>query len=243
MGNISRILAVDDESDIVDLVSYNLRGEGFSVSTASDAEEALKKIRDEEFSLILLDLMLPGMQGMELCRKLRNVPKTRDVPIIMLTAKIEEVDRVLGLEMGADDYITKPFSVRELVARIKAVLRRFSKKPLNEERIAVGDLVISLETYSVIRKGVTLDLSPTEFKLLRFLVEKRGKIYNRVQLLNAVWKDDGYVEPRTVDVHISRIRTLIEDDPANPRYIRTRRGLGYYFEDNPPEREQSGTVK
>ncbi len=237
MADIPRILVVDDEPDIVDLVSYNLRKEGFAVSSASDAEEVLKKIKDEELSLILLDLMLPGMQGMELCRMLRNNPKTRDVPIIMLTAKTEEVDRILGLEMGADDYITKPFSLRELVARVKAVLRRFSKKPLNKEQITIGDLVIDLETYSVTKKGVMLNLSPTEFRLLKFLVEKRGKIYNREQFLNAVWKDEGYVEPRTVDVHISRIRMQIEEDPANPLYIRTRRGHGYYFEDNPPEVE------
>ncbi len=237
MGNIPRILAVDDESDIVDLVSYNLREEGFSVSMASDAVEALKKIRDEEFSLILLDLMLPGMQGLELCRKLRNDPKTSDVPIIMLTAKTEEVDRILGLEMGADDYVTKPFSVRELIARIKAVLRRFSQKPSQEVYIAIGDLVINPETYSATKKGEALNLSPTEFKLLMFLVEKRGRIYTREQLLNAVWKDEGYVEPRTVDVHISRIRTQIEDDPVNPAYIKTRRGHGYYFEDNLPEAE------
>ncbi len=237
MDKINRILVVDDEPDIVDLVSYNLSKEGFSVSTASDAQEALNKIREKEFSLILLDLMLPGMQGMELCRILRNAPKTKDVPIIMLTAKTEEVDRILGLEMGADDYVTKPFSVRELVARIKAVLRRSMNKPSTEEHVAVGDLVISLDTYSVTKRGLTLNLSPTEFKLLMFLVEKKGKIYSREQLLNAVWKDEGYVEPRTVDVHISRIRTQIEDDPANPVYIKTKRGHGYYFEDNLPEAE------
>ncbi len=230
-----RILVVDDEHDILDLLSYNLAKEGFNVFTAADGEEGLKRIREGIFDLVVLDLMMPGIQGMELCRILRNDQKTKHIPIIMLTAKTDEVDRILGLEMGADDYITKPFSPREVVARIKAVLRRSSKKSSEEEHIAVGDLVINLETYSVTKRGMTLNLSPTEFKLLRFLVEKRGKIYNREQLLNAVWKDEGYVEPRTVDVHISRLRTQIEEDPANPAYIKTRRGHGYYFEDAPQE--------
>lgn len=230
-----KILVVDDEHDILELLSYNLTKEGFDVSTAADGEEGLKKVRGGTFDLVVLDLMMPGIQGIELCRILRNDPKTKHIPIIMLTAKTDEVDRILGLEMGADDYITKPFSPREVVARIKAVLRRSSKKSSDEEHIAVGDLVINLETYSVTRKGVNLNLSPTEFKLLRFLVEKRGKIYNREQLLNAVWKDEGYVEPRTVDVHISRLRTQIEEDPANPVYIKTRRGHGYYFEVTPQD--------
>jgi DNA-binding response OmpR family regulator len=172
---------------------------------------------------------------MELCRILRNDQATKNMPVIMLTAKTDEVDRVLGLEMGADDYLTKPFSVRELIARIKAVLRRSAKTPASEEQIAVGDLVINTETYSVNKRDVKLTLSPTEFRLLMFLVERRGRIYNREQLLNAVWKDESYVEPRTVDVHISRIRMQIEDDPANPVYIKTRRGHGYYFEDNLPK--------
>jgi phosphate regulon transcriptional regulator PhoB len=239
-GEVSRterqkILVVDDEHDIIELLSYNLIREGFDVATAADGEEALKKIREDLFDLIVLDLMLPGIQGMELCRILRNDPKTKNVPIIMLTAKTDEVDKILGLEMGADDYLTKPFSVRELIARIKAVLRRSLHMPANAEQMTVGDLVINTETYSVTKRNVALNLSPTEFRLLMYLVERRGKIFNRDQLLNAVWKDEGYVEPRTVDVHISRIRTQIEDDPANPVYIKTRRGHGYYFEDNLPE--------
>jgi phosphate regulon transcriptional regulator PhoB len=234
MADKQKILVVDDEHDIIELLSYNLAREGFDVATAADGEEALKKIRGELFDLVVLDLMMPGIQGMELCRILRNDPKTRNVPVIMLTAKTYEVDRILGLEMGADDYLTKPFSVRELIARIKAVLRRSAKTSAAEEQITVGDLVINTETYSLTKKKTTLSLSPTEFKLLMFLVERRGKIYNREQLLNAVWKDESYVEPRTVDVHISRIRTQIEDDPANPVYIKTRRGHGYYFEDNLP---------
>lgn len=230
-----KILAVDDEQDIIELLSYNLSREGFEVTTAADGEEALKKIRAKSFDLIILDLMMPGIQGMELCRILRNDPKTKSLPIIMLTAKTEEVDRILGLEMGADDYITKPFSPRELIARIKAVLRRSARALPEGKYITVGELTINTETYSVAKNNVPLNLSPTEFRLLLYLVERRGRIFNREHLLNAVWKDEGYVEPRTVDVHISRIRTQIEDDPASPVYIKTRRGHGYYFEDTLPE--------
>lgn len=233
--DIQRILAVDDEPDIIELLSYNLSREGFEVTTATDGEEALKKIKAKSFDLVILDLMMPGIQGMELCRILRNDPRTKDLPVIMLTAKTEEVDRILGLEMGADDYITKPFSPRELIARIKAVLRRSTRALPEGKYITVGKLTINTETYSVAINNVPINLSPTEFRLLLYLVERRGKIFNREHLLNAVWKDEGYVEPRTVDVHISRIRTQIEEDPANPVYLKTRRGHGYYFEDTLPD--------
>lgn len=224
------VLVVDDEPDIVDLVSYNLKKEGFEVSSASDGEEALNRIRKGGFDVLILDLMLPGIQGMELCRILRNDPKTKNLPIIMLTAKGEELDRVLGLETGADDYITKPFSPRELVARIRAVLRRTREKTVEDKIIRVGNLLINKETYSVSKNDKPLALSSTEFKLLLYLVERRGKVFSRDQLLDAVWKDEAYVEPRTVDVHIRRLRTQIEDDPSNPEYIRTRRGIGYYMD-------------
>jgi phosphate regulon transcriptional regulator PhoB len=224
------ILVVDDESDIRELLSYNLTKEGYDVSPVSDGEEALKKVREGNFDLMLLDLMLPGIQGMELCRILRNDPKTKNLPIIMITAKGDEVDRILGLEMGADDYITKPFSPRELIARVRAVLRRSVKAPTAERILAFGDLVINLETFTVSKKGVQLNLSSTEFRLLIYLVERKGKVISREHLLNAVWKDEAFVEPRTVDVHVSRIRTQIEDNPAMPVYIKTRRGVGYYFD-------------
>jgi phosphate regulon transcriptional regulator PhoB len=230
MIDAPHILVIDDEPDIVDLVAYNLRKNGFVVSTAPDGEEALRKINTEDFALIILDLMLPGIQGMELCRMLRKSPRTENLPIIMLTAKVEEIDRILGLETGADDYITKPFSPGELVARVKAVLRRTAPKPEEENIIHIGDLVINRETYSVIKADHLLDLSATELKLLLYLIERRGKIFNREQLLRGVWKDESYVEPRTVDVHIRRLRTRIEDDPSNPKYIKTKRGLGYYFD-------------
>lgn len=224
------VLVVDDEPDIVDLVSYNLNKEGFTVDTASDGETALLKLRKNSYSIAVLDLMLPGIQGMELCRILRNDPKTKNLPIIMLTAKGEELDRILGLEMGADDYITKPFSPRELIARIKAVLRRTTEKPAEDSVIKAGNLLINKETYSVSKHDKPLTLSSTEFKLLLYLVERRGKVFSRDQLLDAVWKDEAYVEPRTVDVHIRRLRTQIEDDPSNPGYIKTRRGIGYYMD-------------
>jgi phosphate regulon transcriptional regulator PhoB len=222
------VLVVDDEPDIVELVSYNLTKEGFEVSTASDGEEALSRIRKDGFDFLILDLMLPGIQGTELCRILRNDPKTKNLPIIMLTAKGEEVDRVLGLEIGADDYITKPFSPRELVARIRAVLRRISERTAEDKVIRMGNLLINKETYSVTKDAKPLALSSTEFKLFLYLVERRGKVFSRGQLLDAVWKDEAFVEPRTVDVHIRRLRTQVEDDPSNPEYIKTRRGIGYY---------------
>lgn len=229
MGN-KKILVVDDEPDIVELVTYNLKKEGFEVTSATDGEEALTKIRKGEFNLIVLDLMLPGIQGMELCRIIRNDPGTENLPIIMLTAKGEEVDRVLGLEIGADDYISKPFSPRELVARVKAVLRRISEKPSDAKVIRIGNLLINKETYSVSKNNKPLMLSSTEFRLLLYLVERKGKIFSRDQLLDAVWKDEAFVEPRTVDVHIRRLRMQVEDDPSNPKHIKTRRGIGYYVD-------------
>ncbi|RJR23062.1 MAG: response regulator [Nitrospiraceae bacterium] len=225
-----KILVVDDEPDIVDLVSYNLKKEGFDVASALDGEEALEKIRKDKFDFIILDLMLPGMHGNEICRILRNDQRTKNVPVIMLTAKGEEVDKIVGLEMGADDYMTKPFSPRELLARIKTVMRRASEKTAEEKVIRIGKLTINKESYSVLRGNVRLDISTTEFKLFVYLVERRGKVFNREQLLDGVWKDESFVEPRTVDVHIRRLRTQIEDDPANPKYIKTKRGIGYYVD-------------
>jgi len=228
MGDM-KILIVDDEPDIVELVAYNLRREGFDVSPAFDGEEALARIRKEKFDFVILDLMLPGIKGMEICRIMRNDPRTKNIPIIMLTAKGEEVDKILGLEMGADDYMTKPFSPRELLARIKTVMRRSSEKT-DETVVRVGKLAINKETYTVTKDDKPLELSSTEFRLLLYLVERRGKVFNRDQLLDAVWKDEAFVEPRTVDVHIRRLRTQIEDDPANPGYVKTKRGIGYYVD-------------
>jgi len=227
---MKNVLIVDDESDLVELVSYNLKKEGFQVATAPDGGAALEKARKKNFDLIILDLMLPGIQGIELCRILRNDPKTERVPIIMLTAKGDEADRIKGLETGADDYMAKPFSPRELIARVKAVLRRSGEQAAAGKIITLGDLIINAETFMVNKRNKPLDLSATEFRLLLYLVQRRGRVFSRDQLLDAVWKGETYVEPRTVDVHIRRLRTQIEDDPSEPVYIRTRRGIGYYVE-------------
>jgi len=225
-----RVLIVDDEPDIIELVSYNLGKEHFSVSTATDGTEALSKLREERFDLVVLDLMLPGMSGLDICRTLRNDPKTASLPIIMLTARGEEVDKIIGLEMGADDYLTKPFSPRELIARAKAVLRRSAEKPDEGRVLHLGKLEINKDTYTLKKSGRPIDLSSTEFNLLLYLAERKGKVFSRDQLLDAVWKDEAFVEPRTVDVHIRRLRIQVEDDPASPEYIKTKRGIGYYVD-------------
>lgn len=227
---MKKILVVDDEPDLVELVSYNLKKEGFRVSSAADGETALEAIKKGGIDLVVLDLMLPGISGIELCRMLRRNPKTESIPIIMLTARGEEQDRVTGLDAGADDYVPKPFSPRELLARIKAVLRRVGERMEKEKIIKLGDLTINKETYKVMKGTTPLDLSVTEFKLLLFLIERKGRVFSRDQLLDALWKDEAYVEPRTVDVHIRRLRTQIEDDPSQPVYVKTKRGVGYYVE-------------
>ncbi len=225
-----KILVVDDEPDLVELVSYNLKKEGFKVSSASNGEDALEKVRKDGYDIIILDLMLPGIQGVELCRMIRSNPKTETIPIIMLTAKGEVADKIRGLETGADDYMTKPFSPKELVARVNTVLRRAGGLAAKEKVIRIGELSINRETYTVTKRDTPLRLSATEFKLLLYLAERKGRVFSRDQLLDAVWKDESYVEPRTVDVHIRRLRTQIEDDPSDPVHIKTRRGVGYYVE-------------
>lgn len=228
-----KILVVDDEPDIVSLVSYNLKREGFAVDPAYDGEEALMKMKNGNYGLMILDQMLPGIQGMELCRLVRKDPAVMHVPIIMLSAKGDEMDKVLGLEMGADDYIAKPFSPRELIARVRAVLRRQAQKeerPLAGRMLKAGGLEIDTERYIVIMNGKNITLSSTEFKLLLYLCERRGRVFTREQLLDAVWGNEAFVEPRTVDVHIRRLRSRIENDPASPVYIKTLRGIGYFME-------------
>lgn len=226
----AKILVVDDEKDILELVSYNLKKEGYDVFTSADGEEVLKLLKKEKYNLIILDLMLPGIQGMELCKMLKTSEETSFIPIIMLTAKSEELDKVLGLEMGADDYITKPFSPRELIARVKAVLRRTREIPIRDKVLNIADLKINTDTYKVAKRGKEIQLSATEFRLLLFLAQRQGRVFTRDMLLDAVWKDEAFVEPRTVDVHIRRLRTQIEDDPSHPIYIKTRRGIGYYMD-------------
>ena len=225
-----KILAIDDEKDILELVSYNLRKAGFEVVTSVNGEDALKLINKDNYDLIILDLMLPGIQGLEFCKLIKHSDKTAGIPVIMLTAKSEEMDKVLGLEIGADDYITKPFSPREFVARVKAVLRRTREKPVFEKIVKIGDLVINTGTYVVTKRDRPIKLSATEFNLLLYLVERKGRVFSRDMLLDAVWKNESFVEPRTVDVHIRRLRSQIEDEPSNPDYVKTRRGIGYYVD-------------
>jgi phosphate regulon transcriptional regulator PhoB len=205
-----RVLIVDDEKDIVDLVTYNLEKEGFRALKAYDGEKALEVARTSKPHLILLDLMLPGIQGLEVCKILRNRPETAYVPIIMLTAKGDEVDKVLGLEIGADDYVTKPFSIKELMARIRALLRRSEPVRGKAEVFEYGGLRIDFESHKVAVDGKSVNLSPTEFRLLKFLSQNPGRVYSREQLLDYVWGDEAFVEPRTVDVHIRRLRAQIE---------------------------------
>jgi two-component system alkaline phosphatase synthesis response regulator PhoP len=228
-----KILIVDDEKDIVDLVAYNLEKEGHEVLKAYDGERAIQIVRSKAPDLVILDLMLPGIQGLEVCKRLRQDPSTALIPIIMLTAKGDEIDKILGLEVGADDYITKPFSVKELQARIKAVLRR-SEAPRAADQAELFEfkgLRIDFKSYEVTVNGRNVDLSPTEFKLLRFLSQNPGRVYSRDQILDRVWGDESYVEPRTVDVHIRRLRSRIEHDESSPDYIVTVRGAGYKFMD------------
>jgi DNA-binding response OmpR family regulator len=228
-----KILVVDDEADIVELLSYNLKNEGFDVTTSYDGQDALKKLQDrrEKFDLVILDIMLPGVQGMDVLRAIKASPATACLAVIMLTAKGDEVDKVLGLEMGADDYVTKPFGVRELISRVKAVMRRSAPQPGETGRfIVVGALELDTQMFAAKKAGRVLDLSATEFGVLLCLVKARGRVMTRDMLLDMVWKNEAFVEPRTVDVHVSRLRSQVEDDPSNPIYIKTRRSVGYYFE-------------
>jgi phosphate regulon transcriptional regulator PhoB len=223
------ILVVEDEKDIRDLVRFHLEQEGWAVREAESGEDALKRAEAERPALILLDIMLPGADGIEVCRRLRAGAGATQVPIIMLTAKAAEVDRVLGLEIGADDYITKPFSPRELVARVRAVLRRAHGEdaPPPHEIFDRGRLRIDFDTYEVAVDGQPVTLSLREFELLKFFVRHPHRVYDRLQLLDLVWGRDTYVEPRTVDVHIRRLRKRIERDDAAPELILTVRGVGY----------------
>lgn len=219
------ILIVEDEVDLVTLLKYNLEKEGFRVLTAHDGEEGLLLADEQSPHLILLDWMLPLMSGLEVCRQLRRNPKTREIPVIMLTARGEEADKVRGLNSGADDYISKPFSPTELVARIRAVLRR-SSPGLSEEQLRFADLVMDLAAHRVRRDTRDIHLGPTEFRLLRHFMQHPGRVFSREQLLDIVWGHDVYVEPRTVDVHIRRLRKALNEDEL-PDLIRTVRSAGY----------------
>lgn len=225
-----RILIIDDEPMIVESVGYNLKQQGYEIITAGDGETGLKLAQSETVDLILLDLMLPGIDGLEICRILRQ---HSEVPVIMLTAKEAEIDRVLGLELGADDYITKPFSMRELLARVKSVLKRTGAPGGNytsqSQMIRSGELTIDPLGHEVTLAGQTVNLSSKEFELLRVLATHPGQVLTREQLLNLVWGNDFFGDDRTVDVHIRWLREKIEADPGDPTYILTVRGAGYKF--------------
>ncbi len=232
LGPRPTILVVEDEADIRELLRYNLVQEGFAVEEAADGAQALERIAQRSPELLVLDLLLPGMSGLELCRRLRGAPATATLPILMLTAKGAEVDRVLGLEMGADDYVVKPFSPREVMARVKALLRRAraAHEPEPDGVYERGQLRIDFARYQVKVSGRERALCLREFELLKFFVQHPGRVYNREQLLDLVWGRDTFVEPRTVDVHVRRLRRQIEKDDRRPELILTVRGVGYRFE-------------
>ncbi len=219
------VLVVEDEAALVTLLRYNLEREGFRVAEARDGEEAMLQIAEQMPDLVILDWMLPLMSGIEVCRQLRRLPETRRLPIVMLTARGEEGDKLRGLDAGADDYVTKPFSPSELIARLRAVLRR-AKPEREDETLKYQDLVMDLAAHRVKRNGREVHLGPTEFRLLRHLLENQGRVFSREQLLDMVWGRDVYVEPRTVDVHIRRLRKAINKANEND-LIRTVRAAGY----------------
>lgn len=221
---------VEDEPSIVTLLTYNLEQAGFQVLTTEDGNQGLKLALEEKPDFIILDIMLPGMDGIEICKKLRQ--EKVKTPILMLTARDDELDKVLGLELGADDYMTKPFSPRELVARIKAIMRRtnFENETEEDDVIVIGDLLINESRHVVQFKGNPLELTPKEFELLLFFAKHRGKVLSRDQLLNGVWDFEYDGDTRIVDVHVSHLREKIEDNPKKPKYIQTIRGFGYKME-------------
>lgn len=222
----AKILVVDDEQPIADILKFSLEKEGFQVVCAADGQEALHKARTENPDLMLLDIMLPVMDGMEVCRNLRM---ESNMPIIMLTAKDSEIDKVLGLEFGADDYVTKPFGVRELVARVKANLRRNSSEPrgISSSTMKIGPFEIDAASYIVTKRGELIDLTHREFELFHYMAKHTGQVMTREHLLQTVWGFDYFGDVRTVDVTIRRMREKMEDDPSHPEWILTRRGLGY----------------
>lgn len=224
-----KILVVDDEPDALDLIEFNLRNAGFDVSTASDGAEALKKARHAPPALVLLDLMLPQVDGLEVCKLLRRDPATATIPIIMVTAKATEIDRVLGLELGADDYVTKPFSPRELVLRVKSLLRRQQTTGVKPDKFVSGELTVDIPRHQVTVSSKKVELTATEFKLLALLIQRRGRVQNREQLLKEVWGYDNLIDTRTVDTHMRRLREKLG---KAARFLDTVRGVGYRFTEN-----------
>jgi len=227
---MKRILVIEDDKDIVELVKYNLEKDGFQVTTTGDGASGLIQIRKAPPDLLILDLMLPKLSGLEICKEARKDPALNRLPILILTAKGEEADRVVGLELGADDYVTKPFSPRELAARVKALLRRTEPAGAGEKLIEIGGLRIDPAAYRVTRSGKAVPMSTLEFRLLYFLAARPNRVFTRDQLLDGVWGTERFVTPRSVDVYVRRLREKIETDPQHPAFMKTIRGAGYLFE-------------
>ncbi len=224
---MKKILIIEDEESILMALEDNLRLEGYEIACAVDGEQGLSMAREQKFDLIILDIMLPKIDGFEVCKRMRR--DGINTPILMLTAKSQEIDKVLGLELGADDYVTKPFSPRELLARVKALFRRTEQFQQGIEPFKFGDIEVDFGKYEVKKSGKRIHLTALEFSLLHFLIKNKGKVLNRDAILDDVWGDDVYVQPRTVDKHIAELRKKIEDDPTNPKHILGVRGVGYKF--------------
>ena len=223
------IFVVEDDPDISRLVRHHLEAAGFAVKVFAMGNMVMAESERQRPTLFILDIMVPGKDGLELCRQIRQTHLLASIPVIFLTAKSSEADRILGLELGADDYIPKPFSPRELVARVKAVLRRF-ERPLSQVPVQIGDIQIDPGAMTLTVRGETVPTTATEFRLLDYFARHIGRVFTRDQLLDSVWRDTAYVTPRSVDVYVRRIREKIEPDPENPRYLKTVRGAGYRFE-------------
>src|SRR5690348_10850501 len=228
---MKRILVIEDDKDIVELVRYNLEKDGYQVLASTDGAMGLAQIRKTPPDLLVLDLMLPKLSGLDICREVRKDTNLNRLPILILTAKGEEADRVVGLELGADDYVTKPFSPRELAARVKALLRRTEPSSVPSEKLLeVGALRIDPASYRVTRAGKSVPMSTLEFRLLYFLAARPNRVFTRDQLLDGVWGTERFVTPRSVDVYVRRLREKVEVDPQIPVYMKTIRGAGYLFE-------------
>jgi phosphate regulon transcriptional regulator PhoB len=226
----ARILVIEDDKDIVELVRYNLEKEGYQVTACSDGATGLAQVRKSPPDLLVLDLMLPKLSGLEICKEIRRDERLGRLPILILTARGDEADRVVGLELGADDYVTKPFSPRELVARVKALLRRVQPPGEEAKLLEIGALRVDPISYRAQREGRTLPLSTLEFRLLYYLASRPNRVFSRDQLLDAVWGTDRFVTPRSVDVYVRRLREKVERNPERPEYLKTVRGAGYLFE-------------
>ncbi|MBP3886699.1 MAG: response regulator transcription factor [Cellulosilyticum sp.] len=228
---MQRIGVIEDERNISDMIKYNLEKEGYEVYTAYDGKEGLELVESQELDLLLLDIMLPNIDGLDVCKKVRQ---NKEIPIIIISAKADEFDKVLALELGADDYVTKPFSMREVMARVKARLRRkvtetVVKEEVSDDRLKEGNLEMDLKKYEVLKKGKIVELTLREFELLKFLWQSKGEVFTREDLLTKVWGYEYYGDVRTVDVTIRRLREKIEDDASKANFVLTKRGVGYYF--------------